>query len=270
MKHTLTLAAAFAVASLFADIKMDKPDWVHIGAGAEALTAYQLYGAMFNDEPAVIYTSSVDFDIPSVGTIGVGTWTLSDITKRCDDLHSRWNNETDFDIHFYGGFDIAEEWQFDYYVGYIWMVMYHSQGNAPTQHSGIWGFEIANPYVTPFVNFEYQHAYNASLYTESGFKRSFEVCDTVTLTPSISLSTMGSRFKRSFFPECEGGYSNGIEALFARLKAEWKVTEWFTAYSQIVYCSILDNDIRNAIRSCDDTTYKTDFATLEVGVSFEF
>ena len=270
MKSTLlALVTALAVSS-FAEPLVGKPEWLHIGAGAEALTAYQLYGAMFNDEPCAIYTASVDIDVPYLGTIGGGTWTLSDFTKRCDDLHSRWNNETDFDIHLYSGFDIAEEWRVEYFVGYVWMVMYHSRENAPTQRSGIWGFEITNPYVTPFVNFEYQHAYDASLYTESGLKRKFEVCDTVTLTPSVSLSTMGSRFKRSFFPEYEGGYSNGIEALFARLKAEWKATEWLTAYSQVVYCSILDNDIRNAIRSCGDTTYKTDFTTLEVGVSFEF
>lgn len=245
-----------------------KPDCLSIEASSQVGSGYQLYGALFNDEPYWSYSISVDFEIPDVCSVGIGSWTMNDLTTSHTDYHPRWNNETDLDIHLFKRFEIAKDIAINAYLGHVWF-LFHSNEGWDSQRSFILGAELENPIVTPMLSFEYEYAYLPSLYAEGGLKRKFEISDNLSLTPAIALSAMGENFKQSFFPAPCKGFSDGFCAFFAKLKGEWAVTDILTLYAQLTYCSIIDDDIRKGIDSIS-STYKKDFATAEAGIAFSF
>ena len=165
---------------------------------------------------------------------------------------------------------MAKDITLNVYAGHIWFLFFHTKGEWEPQQSFIWGIELNNPIVTPFVNFEYEYAYYPSLYVEGGLKRNFDITDCIRVIPSVSVSGMGRGFKTSFFPESDCEYSHGIEALFARLRGEWDCLAHTTLFIQATYCSILDPDIRDAIDNAEGSTYKKDYALVEVGITFNF
>ena len=243
-------------------------DWLHAEASVQVASAYQLYGALFNDEPVCTYAASINADLPWQFSVGGGMWTLNDLTSRNKELHSRWNNETDYDLHLAKSIEVAPDCAFNLSLGYLWMVMYHSRQDAKTQRSIFWSVDFENPCITPFAAFEYQHAYSPSLFAEAGVRRRFALSPRLSLTPSASLSAMGEGFKESFFPE--GEYSDGLAAGFVRIGAEYKVSEYVTLFGKMCWCSLLDGDIRRAVGRCAGGTYKEDFMVAEIGASVSF
>lgn len=269
-KNIIVLTGSLSALLAWADMNSSvlNTDLMAINLSSQIGSAYQLYGAMFNDEPYWAYSTSVDFEIPDSCSIGVGSWTMNDLTTTHKDFHPRWNNETDIDVHLFRCFYLTESIAINAYLGHVWF-LFHSKERWASQRSFVWGVELDNPILTPTLNFEYEYAYLPALYMEGGVKRRFQIGDRIHITPSFSMSAMGENFKYSFFPSSGKSFQDGLCAVFAKLKGEWRVISYMTLYAQITYCTILDEDIRKGIDSVS-STYKKDFATIEAGVSLSF
>ena len=224
-------------------------------------SGYQLYGSLLNNEPTLqgyfegnfnINVSDIDF-----GTIGVGVWSNSDLTPRRDHIGiGTMFNEWDFNIHWQRMFWLndAKTWGIFYRTYVVWYYYpgQHYQRIHPACDTTFdWDhyFELANPYVTPYINIVREYRFDANLF-QFGLKKQIKINDDLSITPFIEFVARDSHYNWCF-PTDFGGIDTcgGLGTLKIELDANYNITKNFGLFAKIAYCSIIDHHMRN---NCDD------------------
>ena len=224
-------------------------------------SGYQLYGSLLNNEPTLqgyfegnfnINVSDIDF-----GTLGIGVWSNSDLTPRRDHIGiGNMFNEFDFNIHWQRMFWLndAKTWGIFYRTYVVWYYYpgQHYQRIHPACDTTFdWDhyFELANPYVIPYINVVREYRFDANLF-QFGLKKPFTIGDNLTLTPFIEFVARDGHYNWCF-PTRFGNIDTcgGLATLKVELDANYNITKNFGLFAKIAYCSIIDHHMRN---NCDD------------------
>ena len=249
-------------------------------------SGYMLYGSLVNPEPVLegyaeingnLHFGDIDF-----GYLGVGLWSNSDLTGRRAASYRRAFNEWDFNVHWGRTFwfDDANTWGIAYLTSFVWY-WYPNTGGRPnggTHTTMDWdhSFELVNPYVVPFLNVEHEYHETDGTLLEFGLKKGVPVSETISLTPSATLVWRNTNYGWCFPHYGLDENGNKINSCFATirlmLEASWKFTDNFGLFAKVAYCSIVDDDLRDAadIAQGDDYGKYKDFAWGGVGVTLEF
>ena len=248
-------------------------------------SGYQLYGSLLNNEPTLqgyfegnfnINVSDIDF-----GTIGVGVWSNSDLTPRRDHIGiGTMFNEWDFNIHWQRMFWLndAKTWGIFYRTYVVWYYYpgQHYQRIHPACDTTFdWDhyFELANPYVTPYINVVREYRFDANLF-QFGLKKQIKINDDLSITPFIEFVARDSHYNWCF-PTQFGGIDTcgGLATLKVELDATYNITKNFGLIAKVAYCSIIDHHMRNNcddILASDDYGENKDFVWGGVGVFVNF
>lgn len=249
-------------------------------------SGYQLYGSLLNNEPTLQGYAEGNFNLSikdvDLGYLGVGVWSNTDLTRRRNSSAGIGDvfNEWDFNIHWGRTFwfDDDKQWGLTYRMSFVWYYYpgkyyQHIQPACDTTWDWDHYFELANPYVTPYINVVREYRFDANLF-QFGLKKSFNVGDNLTLTPFIEMVARDSHYNWCF-PTRFGSIDTcgGLATLKVELDATYNITKNFGLIAKIAYCSIIDHHMRNNaddILSSDDYGENKDFVWGGVGVFVNF
>ena len=294
MKKLLAAVCSAAAIYAFADASEDACD-----AAAEAeestvfwgfgnygfYSGYQLYGSLVNPEPTLQgyaeVNANLSWDDTSLGYLGVGVWSNTDLTDRRRNSYGKAFNEWDFNIHwgYTFWFDDENKVGLTYRTSVVWYYYPHRR------HDHMWGstattmdwnhyIELVNPVLIPFVNFVHEYHESDANLIEFGVKKPLVCCDgKFSVVPSATFVWRNSHYNWCFptagFTEFHGA---GVATAKLMVDATYQLTDNFGLFAKFAFCSIVDSDLRDASdhsSGADYGKYK-DFAWGGVGVCFNF
>lgn len=295
MKKLMIAAAVVAAGFAYAEeadkkVELEEKDEAPIvwGFGNYGMySGYQLYGNLVNSEPTMQGYAEVNFNIPgdieyfgNLGYIGVGIWSNTDLTDKRRNSYGKAFNEWDYNIH-YGKtffFDDDDKYGLDYRASVVWYYYPHRR------HDKMWGststtmdfnhsFALLNPFVVPFVDLVHEYHENNADLIQFGLKRAFQITDDFSLTPSVTFVYRDHRYNWCFPTAGFTEFHNGSVATMKwQLDGNYKITENFGLFAKVAYCSIIDEDLRDAAEhgsGADYSQYK-DFAWGGFGITVNF
>ena len=248
-------------------------------------SGYQLYGSLLNNEPTLQGylegNANLSWDDFDLGYLGLGVWSNTDLTPRRDYVGIGGAfNEWDFNAHWGRTFwfDDAQTWGLTYRTSFVWY--YYPGQHYQRIHPAIdttmdWNhyFEIANPWLIPYINVVREYRFESNL-LQFGIKKPFQITDDFSICPFVEMVWRENRYNWCF-PTRFGGVDTcgGLATLKVELDATYQITEHFGLFAKVAYCSVIDHHMRNNcddILDSDDYGENKDFAWGGVGLTFNF
>lgn len=252
-------------------------------------SGYMLYGSLVNPEPTAQGYAEINANLRAcdldLGYLGVGIWSNSDMTRRraggTNSLVGGWFNEWDFNVHWGKTFwlDDEQKWGIDYRTSVVWYYYPHRR-QAKIDTTMDWNHSLAliNPYVIPFADIVHEYHEKDGNLVQFGVKKPFTFENVpLTLTPSLTFV-----WRNRNYGWCFPNYGwdpvtdQKINACFAtmrlQLDANYQLTEHFGLFAKVAFCSVIDDDLRDAAEASSGATYGKykDFAWGGVGVTANF
>ena len=243
-------------------------------ATADVTSGYLLYGALMNSQPCAQGGVGAGAAPDALGRFGVGAWANSDLTGRRHTFGKAFN-EDDFYIHYGRAFEIAEKVAFNLRLMHMWYWYPHSTGRTgkgcPSKRELYVIGSLENPYVVPYAMFTHEWELTDGSYLECGLRRRCDVGGGFSLTPALSGNWLSHGYMTIFpAPRGEDACERGVGCLRASLIAEYALTERFSLHARIDYVSLVNDELRGAVRDARNTPYMTDFVWGSVGCSLSF
>lgn len=250
-------------------------------------SGYQLYGSLVNPEPTLQgyaeLNANLSIDEFSLGYIGGGIWSNTDLTDRRRDSYGKAFNEWDFNIHwgYTFWFDDEQTWGLGYRTSVVWYYYphrrhHHMNGSTATTVDWNHYVELVNPYVIPFANFVHEYHESDGNLIEFGAKKPVEVSEELSITPSATFVWRNSNYCWCFphygtdenYRRC----GSGLATMKLMLEANYRITDNFGLFAKVAYCHIIDEELRDAAETAHGSDYGKykDFVWGGVGLSFNF
>ena len=257
-------------------------------------SGYQLYGSLVNSDPTaqgyIEGNMNLKWDDTDFGYAGVGLWSNSDLTGRRRNSYGRIFNEWDFNVHWGKTFWFDDDHTIglDYRTSVVWYYyphrMYqknrlygkHDTGKDTTMdwnHS----FALLNPFLVPFLDVVHEYHESDGNLLQFGVRRAFGVTDQLTLTPSLTFVWRNTNYgwcfpNYGYDPVTDAKINSCLATMKLQLDANYQLTENFGLFAKVAYCSIIDDDLRDAAGAVGGDTYgkMKDFAWGGVGVTVNF
>jgi len=244
-------------------------------------SGYQLYGSLLNNEPTLQGyaegNANLNFDDTDLGYFGLGIWSNTDLTRR---RSGSFGNCTPDVVGQSGIGDAFNEWDFNAHWGktfwfddentvgltyrssvvwYYYPGKYYQHIHPGTATTFDWDhyFELANPYLIPYINVVHEYLQSNGNLLQWGVKKPFQITDKLSVCPFIEMVWRDKDYNWCF-PTQFGATkdSAGIATLKVELDGNYQITENFGFFAKIAYCSIIDHHLRN---NCDDILESDDY-----------
>lgn len=229
-------------------------------------SGYQLYGSIVNTEPVLQSYAEVlaalSWDDLDLGQLSVGLWHNSDLTGKRNDSLRRAFNEFDFNIAWRRmfWFDDDKTWGIFYKSYVVWYFYPHTGAHRPnTKTTFDWDhyFELANPYIVPYINVVHEYEQSHGNLLQFGLKRDFAICDGLTITPFVECVWRNRNYGWCFSNFGNDPEGRKISQGLATLKLELDANYWFTqnvgVFAKVAFCTNLDPNLREACDYARDT-----------------
>ena len=241
---------------------------------ANITSGYLLYGALMNSQPCAQGGVEAGASTATLGRLGVGAWANSDLTSRRHAFGKAFN-EDDFYLHYGRAFEITEEVSINMRLMHMWYWYPHSRGRTrkgcPSKREFYAIASIENPVVVPYAMWTHEWELTDGTYFECGLRRKWEISKDLSLTPAVSGNWLSHGYM-TIFPAPVGDVScdAGVGCLRASMIAEYAITDNFSVHARIDYVSIVNDEVRGAIRDAHNSPYRNDFAWGSIGCSYSF
>lgn len=267
MKRAIT--AAIAAAAIYAHAEPD----VSAYGSFDISSAYVLYGARINRDPAFWTYGELTVSEDGPGTVGASLWQNTDITCRRKNSMRRMN-EWDWSVFYRNSFELSENCSIAGEAGHIWYKYHGLQGAAKsvykTMMEAYGRVELRNTYATPYLFAAYDWQVTDGTFAIFGLKRDFSLPFDVTLTPDISVGGGDDRYLACLYPPwSEKDLKGGVSYVQLSGKLAYWFNEHFGVHAQIAYAVIANGRIRSGI-SADGSDYRRQFAWGTVGIDVSF
>ena len=246
-------------------------------------SGYQLYGSLLNPEPTLQGYFECNVNLPfaigpfdDLGYFGAGIWSNTDLTGRRSSSYRRAFNENDPNVHYDKTFwfDDNKTWGLEWRTYFVWYYYPHTR-RPYTATTVDWdnSFALLNPYVIPFLDVIYEFHENDAMLYQFGLKRTFEVCDDLTVTPQVVGVIRDHRYNWCFATDGFQEFHNGGWATMRfQLDANYQITSWLGVFAKVAFCTTVDGSLRDASdhsSRADYGKYK-DFVWGGCGLSINF
>ena len=283
-KLVLTVAAAAAVWGAVAAETEDKntntlvravAKRLSVGAFADVETAYWARGKIVDKNPYSAQYAELAFDLEPFGRIGGNAWSVSSMSRSGQGANRQnFYNEVDYVAYYGYKFEITDAWALDSSFGPKWVTLPGYHPHAETIYEWNLYQALENPYVTPYYLMRRAHYPVDWCYWDVGLKRSWEICDALTLTVVAFGEFGNSRHFRAQYGanpnDAGGGYSNGLMALNLMVRLDYALTDWLSLFAFVHQFDVVSGDARDALdRSTAPETVK-DLTIGGVGIAVKF
>jgi len=254
--------------------KEDTPLSVDVAANVDLTSGYLLYGALMNSQPCVQGGVEAGASYGSLGRFGVGAWSNSDLTGRRHTFGKAFN-ENDFYLHYGKAFGIAENVSFNLRMMHMWYWYPHSTGRTgkgcPSKRELYLIGSLENPAVVPYAMWTHEWELTDGTYFECGLRRRCDLGGGFAVTPSFSGNWLSHGYMTIFpAPAGESACKRGVGCLRLSLLAEYAVTANFSVHARIDFVSLVNDELRGAVRDARNSPYMNDFAWGSIGCSYSF
>ena len=268
------VSVAFADSEVETEEKEESPLSLDATVTADVTSGYLLYGALMNSQPCVQGGVEAGETYDALGRFGVGAWSNSDLTGRRHTFGKAFN-ENDFYLHCGRAFEISESVSFDFRAMHMWYWYPHSTGHTrkgcPSKRELYLIGSLENPYVVPYAMWTHEWELTDGTYFECGLRRRCELGGGFALTPSFSGNWLSHGYMTIFpAPAGEDACEPGIGCLRLSLIAEYAVTKNFSVHARIDYVSLVNDELRGAVRDARNSPYMNDFVWGSIGFSYSF
>lgn len=245
--NMLMLGAAFLVA----------------GSGSvDVSSGYVLYGSRSNDEPCLWTYGELTAGHETFGSLGVSLWQNTDLTSRRSKTMRRMN-EWDWYAFYRGGIDLADAGRLQLEAGHIWYKFHGVRAAYRSAYATMeeWAgrLTLENPFVTPYLEYHYDHKVTKGTFILGGLRRTFDFAEGFYFTPDLTIGGGDRNYNECLYPPYDGSIASGLS--FAQLTGT--IGYWFNAHfgvhARVSYVTLLNDDID-----------QTDFVWGTVGVDVAF
>lgn len=271
--QTSRIAVLGAAALFGATAPAGTNDFYVTGYGSfDISSGYVLYGARQNDEPCYWTYGEVNFGYGKLGSLGASVWQNTDMTLRRKD-EMRMMNEWDWAVFGRAGIDLADNWRLALEVGHLW----YAYGGVKPEYVDVyhtmeeWFGRVAleNPFVTPYVDYFYDHKVYEGAFMQGGLRRRFELPFGLLLTPDLTIGGGDRNYNACMYPPFDGAVAGGITyAQLSGLLQYW-FNDHFGVHARIAYVSLVSGDIRDAVDEYG-APYANDHVWGTIGVDVAF
>ena len=300
MKKLMIAAALLAAGTMFAaDVKkteapaqtqpaqLEKSDdpilWGFGNYGV--YSGYQLYGSLVNSQPTMQGYLEANLNLLADTSIGIGCWSNTDLTDKRRSSLGKAFNEYDPNVHLDTKFylDNDEKWALAYRTTVVWYYYPHRRhdhmwGSVATTMDWNHAFELQNPFITPFINVVHEYHESDGNLIQFGVKRAFTMDkeNKFALTPSATFVWRNRNYGWCFpnFGYNEEGekINSCLATMVLQLDATYQITDNFGLFAKVAYCSVLDEDMRDAADYASGPAYGKykDFVWGGVGITVKF
>ena len=243
-------------------------------ATADVTSGYLLYGALMNSQPCVQGGVEAGATYDAFGRFGVGAWANSDLTGRRHTFGKAFN-EDDFYLHYGRAFEITENVSFNLRAMHMWYWYPHSTGHSgkgcPSKRELYLIGSLENSVVVPYAMWTHEWELTDGTYFECGLRRRFEILEGLSLTPTFSGNWLSHGYMTIFpAPAGEDACERGIGCLRLSFVAEYALTEHFSVHARLDYVSLVNDELRGAVREAHNSPYRNDFVWGSIGCSYSF
>lgn len=273
MKHLTVLAAVAAFKICGFAQEADENGWRLNAYGSfDVASGYVLYGALMNDEPCFWTYAEVESAYKDLGSFGISLWQNSDMTCRRKTSMRRMN-EWDWSAFVRSGYEIADGWRMNGEAGHVWY-KYHSLTREvrkiyATMEEIYMRAELANPFLSPYFTFHYDHKVCDGAFFEGGVKREFALPMGFSLSPDVTVGGGSRKYLAVMYPPFDGSAGSGISYAQIALTISYWINDHFGIHVKAAFATLVDCDVRSAVRS-DGGTYENEFVWGTIGVDWSF
>lgn len=223
-------------------------EYVSFAANLDFASKYVFRGVTVNDEPVFQPSASIGFGDDNIGRLSAGIWGNMDLG---DEFENEGEfTEVDYIVDYSHAIDIV-----GFSIGYI----YYDFPNTdldPTQevYAGLSLDTILQPSLTAYYDFDLADG----VYLNGGIGHSIELSDAATMDLGLNIGWMDDD-QAAFYYGTDSGFSD----VNASVGFGYGFTDNVSGSFSLVYTSVVDGDMRDAIEDPDNLTA---FA----GIGFEF
>ncbi len=204
------------------------------------MSCYMWRGQICADAPVWQPSATLGLDLGDFGSLSANVWSSFKLTSRRDGspVRGMGNQEIDYTVSYaksLGDFDLE--------IGHIWYSFPIVDGGTDNEEVYL-SVAYNNDIVTPFaaVYWDYRAPDDDGLfYGNAGLSHEFELCEGLTLTPSVTLGLGTDAYLRSYLDDVNKtaflDQTSGVALAYA-------LTDWLSVGAQVNYTWIVDRDAR--------------------------
>ena len=213
-------------------------------------------------------------DTGKFGRFGIRNWDVSSLTDRRDAVHRHALYHTEFGPTWQYDLDIADGWRLKSDVTRSWTI-YRGFDEVKSNRTYHWwqvDQSLENPFVVPFWRLRRTFRGSDFFYFKAGVRRRFEVCESLSLTPSVFAEGGNVRCQRRIFGARSEGedWRDGISSVSFRLEAVWRFCENVSAFAFIEQYEVVGGDARRANDDSSNRCLHNDWTLCGGGFRFRF
>lgn len=242
-------------------------------AFADVESAYWARGAIVDKNPFSAQFASLEADLDPLGRVGGYAWSVTSMSRKGQGANRQnFYNEVDYSAYYGYALDLCEDWTLDSTFGPKWVTLPGYHPHAETIYEWNLCQALKNPYVTPYYLMRRAYYPVDWCYWDVGLTRSWELCDSLTLTVTAFGEFGNSRhFRAQYGPNPNGdGYSNGLMALNLMVRLDYALTDWIGIYGFVHQFDVVSNDARAALDANTDPESLKDLTMFGIGFWIRF
>ena len=205
-------------------------------------SSYMWRGQICADAPVWQPAATLGLDLGDFGALSANVWSSFRLTSRRDGspVRNMGNQEIDYTVSYAKSFG-----DFDVEAGHIWYTYPNVEDGENTEELYL-SVAYNNPIVTPTaaVYWDYRDNDDDGLfYGNLGLAHDFALCDSLALTPSVSLGMGSDAYLRACVDDVN---KTAFLDQTTGLALTYAVTDWLSVGAQVNYTWIVDRDARRA------------------------
>ena len=205
-------------------------------------SSYMWRRQIYADAPVWQPAATLGLDLGDFGALSANVWSSFRLTSRRDGspVRNMGNQEIDYTVSYAKSFG-----DFDVEAGHIWYTYPNVEYSENTEELYL-SVAYNNPIVTPTAAVYWDYWDNDDdglFYGNLGLAHDFALCDSLTLTPSVSLGMGSDAYLRACVDDVN---KTAFLDQTTGLALTYAVTDWLSVGAQVNYTWIVDRDARRA------------------------
>ena len=281
----LLIAAIFACAAVADDViaeetaeaEFSAPDHklLSFSAYADIESAYVCRGYVWDTRPYSAQYAAGEADLGVFGKVEASVWTQSAMSD--DGTSANMGRyayaEVDYLLRYYYDIDIADGWRLRNGIGRQWVT---NPGYVGGRTLCDWqALQVLNtPWITPYWRLRLMRRPIEETYWVVGAKRSFELCDGLSLTADFFGDLGDSRHYMNLYgpkgTKPGASYHGGLQALNLVLRLDYRLAEHVGVFAFVGQFCLVSDEARSAVKSMKIPEARRDLTFGGVGISLDF
>jgi hypothetical protein len=258
-----------------AEVSVPGRKWLSFSAFADVETAYVCRGYIWDTRPYSAQYAAAEADLGALGKVEASVWTQSAMSDRgtSAEMGRYAYAEADYLLRYYYDVDIAEGWRLRNGLGRQWATNPgYVGGRTLVDFQALQVLDT--PWATPYWRLRLMRRPIDETYWVVGVKRSFGLCEGLTLTADFFGDLGDGRHYANLYgpkgTKKGASYRGGLQALNLVLRLDYRLCEHVGLFAFVGQFCLVSDDARAAAKATKTPEARRDLAFGGAGISLDF